>query len=269
MIHPNIKRLTDLPFHIAERSPHRAVLRHCHGDAIREISGREFLEQIRNVSAGLRALGLATGERVAVIAESRPEWCVSDLAVLTAGGVTVPVYPTLTSGQVRYILNDCGATIAIVSNRVQVEKVAAVRAHLSRLSTLIVMDIDGQPWPEGVVALPDVTARGRRRLISDAAAGPFYEKQSQAIARDALATIIYTSGTTGEPKGVMLTHGNILSNVEAAVELLRVSGDDVALSFLPLSHAFERMVRQPARPAQVRNRRPRFTGRRVANRRGW
>jgi long-chain acyl-CoA synthetase len=242
VIHPNIKTLADLPFHIAERFPHRTVLRHCLGDAIREVTGSELLEQIRSVSAGLRELGLATGGRVAVIAESRPEWCVSDLAVLTAGGVTVPVYPTLTSAQIRYILNDCSATLAVVSNRAQVEKIAAVRAHLSRLSTLVVTDTDGQPWPEGVVALSDVTARGRRRLISEAAAGPSCEEQSRATARDALATIIYTSGTTGEPKGVMLTHGNLLSNVEAAVELLRVTENDVALSFLPLSHAFERMV---------------------------
>ena len=242
VIHPNIKTVADLPFHIAERFPRRAILRHCRGDSISDISGSEFLEQVRNVSAGLRELGLATGERVAVIAESRPEWCVSDLAVLAAGSLTVPVYPTLTSGQVRYILNDCGASLAVVSNRVQVEKIAAVRAHLPRLSTLVVMDIDGQPWPQGVVTLPDVAARGRNRLTSDPAADRFYQEQSQTIARDALATIIYTSGTTGEPKGVMLTHGNILSNVEAAVELLKVTEDDVALSFLPLSHAFERMV---------------------------
>jgi long-chain acyl-CoA synthetase len=241
VIRANIKTLADLPFHVGEQFPHRPVLRHCLGDAIREVSGSEFLEQIRSLSAGLREIGLATGDRVAVIAESRPEWCVSDLAVLTAGGVTVPVYPTLTSGQIRYILNDCSATLAVVSNRVQVEKIAAVRAHLPRLSALVVMDTDGQTWPEGVVPLADVAARGRSRLIPDAAAGPVREP-SAPIARDALATIIYTSGTTGEPKGVMLTHGNILSNVEAAVELLRVTEDDVALSFLPLSHAFERMV---------------------------
>jgi long-chain acyl-CoA synthetase len=128
MIHPNIKTLADLPFQVAERFPDRAILRHCLGDAISEISGSEFLEQIHNLSVGLRELGLVPGERVAVIAESRPEWCVSDLAVLPAGGVTVPVYPTLTSAQIRNILNDCGATLAVVSNRVQVEKIAAVRA---------------------------------------------------------------------------------------------------------------------------------------------
>jgi long-chain acyl-CoA synthetase len=242
VIGPDIRTLADLPLQVAERFPRRAVLRQCRGDAIHEISGSEFLEQIRNVSVGLRDLGLTDDDRVAVIAESRPEWCVCDLAVQAAGGLTVPVYPTLTSGQVRYILDDCGASLAVVSNRVQVDKIAAVRTHLPRLSAVVVMDVDGRPWPEGVVPLPDIGARGHSRLISDAAAGPAFADRSAAITRDSLATIIYTSGTTGEPKGVMLTHGNILSNVEAAVALLGVTEDDVALSFLPLSHAFERMV---------------------------
>jgi long-chain acyl-CoA synthetase len=242
VIHRNIKTLADLSSHIAERFPDRVILRRCRRDAISEISGSEFLEQIRNVSVGLRDLGLTDGDRVAVISESRPEWCISDLAALAAGGLTVPVYPTLTCGQVLYILNDCGASLAVVSNRAQVEKIAAVRTHLSQLSTVVVMDIDGQPWPEGVVPLSDVGARGHSRLISESAAAPAFTHRSAAITRDSLATIIYTSGTTGQPKGVMLTHGNILSNVEAAVELLGVTEDDVALSFLPLSHAFERMV---------------------------
>jgi long-chain acyl-CoA synthetase len=242
MINRNIKTLADLPFHIAERFPRRALLRHCRGNGVIEISGGEFVEQIRDVSVGLRELGLAAGDRIAVIAESRPEWCVTDLAVLVAGGVTVPVYPTLTAGQVRYILNDCGAALAVVSNRTQVDKIAAVRAQLARVPTVVVMDVDGRQWPEGVATWPDVAARGRERLVSDADARRSFEERPAAIARDALATIVYTSGTTGEPKGVMLTHGNILSNVEAAVELLRVTEHDVALSFLPLSHAFERIV---------------------------
>jgi long-chain acyl-CoA synthetase len=232
-----VNTLADLPLRIAERFPDRAILRECRGGVLIGTSGRDFVAHVRNLRLGLSELGLAIGDRVAVIAESRPEWCVTDLAVLTAGGVTVPLYPTLTSGQTRNILNDCGATVVVVSNRAQVDKIAAIRRQLGALTTLVVMDADGRSWPEGVVTLADVATRGGTRLISGAA-----DDNSFAIGRDALATIIYTSGTTGEPKGVMLTHGNLLSNVEATVEVLRVSEDDVALSFLPLSHAFERMV---------------------------
>ena len=117
MINPNVKTLADLPFHIAGRFPERAILRHSVGSAFIDTSGHDLLERVRDLSLGLGELGVAAGDRVAVVAESRPEWCITDLAVLTAGGVTVPVYPTLTSGQVRYILNDCAATVAVVSNR--------------------------------------------------------------------------------------------------------------------------------------------------------
>jgi long-chain acyl-CoA synthetase len=242
VINPNVKTLADLPFHIAGRFPRRAILRHSLGDAFIDTSGHDFLEHVRDLSLGLGELGVAAGDRVAVIAESRPQWCVTDLAVLTAGGVTVPVYPTLTSGQVRYILNDCAARVAVVSNRAQVEKIAGIRAQLSGLATVVVMDADGQPWPEGVLTFADVATRGHQRLITGTAEARLFKERAAVIARDALATIIYTSGTTGEPKGVMLTHDNLLSNVEAAVGVLGVTDEDVALSFLPLSHAFERMV---------------------------
>jgi long-chain acyl-CoA synthetase len=237
-----VKTLADLPFHIAERSPHRVVLRQCDSDRAFDISGGELFEQIRDVSLGLSAFDLHAGDRVAVIADSRPEWCITDLAILAAGGITVPVYPTLMAGQVQHILNDCGAAIAVVANRTQVDKIAAVRGQLPALAMIVVIDADGRPWPEGVTTLADVAARGRRHLASDMAAAQIFEERGIALARDALATIIYTSGTTGEPKGVMLTHGNLLSNVEAAVEVFGVTSEDVALSFLPLSHAFERMV---------------------------
>jgi long-chain acyl-CoA synthetase len=242
LINRSVKTLGDLPFHIAGRFPNRAILRHSRSDGFIDTSGHDLLEHVRDLSLGLSELGLVPGDRVAVVAESRPEWCLTDLAVLTAGAVTVAVYPTLTSDQTRYILNDCGTRLTVVSDRVQVDKIAAVRAKLSGLATVVVMDADGQAWPEGVVTLAEVFARGRRRVATGADQGHLFKERAGAIARDALATIIYTSGTSGEPKGVMLTHGNVLCNVEAAVELLAVTDEDVALSFLPLSHAFERMV---------------------------
>ena len=240
---PNAKltTLAELPFDLADRFGARPVLRHCRPGAI-DVLGRDLLERVRDLSVGLSQLGLAAGVRVAVVAESRPEWCLVDLSVLAAGGVTVPVYPTLTPGQIRYILHDCGAAIVVVSDRIQVEKITAVWTELPALTTVAVMDADGRPWPDGVLTLADVVARGRRQLAAHPTEVRAFEQQAAAVTRDALATIIYTSGTTGESKGVMLTHENLLSNIEAATAILKVTDRDVALSFLPLSHAFERLV---------------------------
>ena len=242
MISPNVKTLADLPFRAAERFINRPVLRQSRGETLIDTSGRELLGQVRDLSLGLGELGLGDGVHVALVAENRSEWCVTDMAVLTAGGVTVPVYPTLTSEQVRYLLKDSGATLAVVSNRAQVDKMATIRQQLPSLGTVVVMDGDGQSWPANVMTLADVAARGHHRLITDPSEERRFAEAAAALGRDALATIIYTSGTTGEPKGVMLTHDNLLSNVVAAVGVLAVTEDDVALSFLPLSHAFERMV---------------------------
>ena len=169
MINPNIKTLADLPFEIARRFPDRTVLRHSLGDAFIDTSGHEFLERVRNLSLGLGELGLAAGDRVAVVAETRPEWCITDFAVLTAAGVTVPIYPTLTIRQVGHILNDCGAKLAVVSDRAQVEKIAALRTQLSGLATVVVMDASTGRWPEGVMTLAEVATRGHQRLMIDSA----------------------------------------------------------------------------------------------------
>jgi len=242
VINPNVTTLADLAFQAAALCPRRTVLRRSQGDTFIDMSGRELFEQVRDLSLGLTDLGLSEGDRVALVAENRPEWCVTDLAVLTAGAVTVPIYPTLTSAQVLYLLNDCGAKLAVVSDRAAVEKIAAVRAQVSGFAMTIVMDADDQPWPAGVTPFAEVAAHGRQCLLTDAAGVRRFEERAASIRRDAVATIIYTSGTGGDPKGVMLTHHNLLSNVDAAVTVLGVASDDVALTFLPLSHAFERMV---------------------------
>ncbi|MEX1129426.1 MAG: long-chain fatty acid--CoA ligase [Vicinamibacterales bacterium] len=237
-----MRTLADLALHAARGSPDRAVVRQCRGDTVVDTSGRDFFSWVRDLSLGLEELGLAAGDRVAVVAEGCPEWCATDLAVAAAGGVTVPVYPTLTAAQAGYIVNDSGATLAVVSNRTQVEKLIGREARLSGLTAILVMDVDGGPWPKGVVPLRDLAARGRQRVLTRADEAQHFEERVAALDRQALATIIYTSGTTGEPKGVMLTHHNVLSNVEATTDLLGVTADDVALSFLPISHAFERIA---------------------------
>jgi long-chain acyl-CoA synthetase len=217
------------------------LIRHCRAEGAREISTRDFFDEIRDLSLGLSALGAASGDRVAIISESRPEWVLCDLAVLALGAVTVPIYPTLSAAQARYILEDSGARLAIVSTRLQLDKVQDVRHLLPALIAVVMMD-EAAAARASVLGLEELQRRGHEQMNSQWGAGKDFRDAARAIQPDQLATIIYTSGTTGEPKGVMLTHANLLSNLIAAAEVLDVGPDDVSLSFLPLSHAFERMA---------------------------
>ena len=240
---PDVHTIADLPFHVLGRFQKPQFVGRARGGQIEWLSGKEFFEGIRDLSLGLSSLGMRAGDRVALVAESRPEWLSVDLAVLTAGAVTVPIYPTLSASQVRYILADSASSIAIVSTRLQLEKIQEVRHQLPALQAVIVMDataVAGQS--PSVLPLADVSARGHARMTAEWGAGREFREAARAVRPDHLATIIYTSGTTGEPKGVMLTHAALVSNLVAAARVLEVSDDDVGLSFLPLSHAFERMV---------------------------
>lgn len=239
-IEPDVQTLADLPFHIMGRYPSPLCIGRCSGAEIVGLSSQELFERVRDLALGFGALGMARGDRVAISAESRPEWVLSDLGVLSGGGVTVPIYPTLSSSQVLYILQDCGARLAIVSTRLQLEKIQEVRHLLPSLEAVVVMDAAAAH--ASVRSLADVEARGHARMTGEWGAGKAFRDAARAVQSSDLATIIYTSGTTGEPKGVMLTHANLVSNLRAAARALEVGHDDVALSFLPLSHAFERMV---------------------------
>ncbi len=244
-IDADVKTIADLPFHMMGRFPKPLTLGRCRGEHVIELSSKEVFERIRDLSLGFRALGISRGDRVAIIAESRPEWLLCDLAVLTAGAVTVPIYPTLSAAQARYILHDSGARLAIVSTKLQLEKIQEIRHLLPTLEAVILVDAPADAPPPGspsVLSLEEVERRGHTRMTGEWGAGRSFRDEARAIGRQDLATIIYTSGTTGEPKGVMLTHGNLTSNMRATADALSLSQDDVALSFLPLSHAFERMV---------------------------
>jgi long-chain acyl-CoA synthetase len=244
-IEADVNTIADLPFHMMGRFPKPVTLGRCRAATVVELSSKEVFERIRDLSLGFRALGASRGDRVAIVAESRPEWLLCDLAILTAGAVTVPIYPTLSSGQARYILDDSGARLAIVSTRLQLEKIQEVRHLLPALEAVIVMDppagtpLLGSP---SVLSLEELERRGHARMTGEWGAGRSFRDDARAVSAGDLATIIYTSGTTGEPKGVMLTHANLVSNMRAASDALDISHEDVALSFLPLSHAFERMV---------------------------
>jgi long-chain acyl-CoA synthetase len=206
------------------------------GGAYRPISHSEVSTRVRHAARGLQSLGVRRGDRVSILSENRPEWAIADFASLTAGLTDVPIYPTLPADQIAYMLKDSGAVAIFVSGRVQAEKIKEVRGQLPALKTVIGFErIPGLTD----VSLAELEKRGAQGETEETTAR--YRSEALSVKPDDVATIIYTSGTTGDPKGVMLTHDNIFSNVAATRTAVPFEGRDVALSFLPLSHIFERM----------------------------
>jgi long-chain acyl-CoA synthetase len=230
------RTLCEIFYHSVEtfRKPdHLEVKR---GGSWHDISSEEFRRAVEELSMGLRALGVEKGDRVALLSENRPEWAYVDLATLCAAAADVPIYPNLMPAQVLYVLNDSQAKVAFASSAAQVKKLAEVRDKAPHLQHVIRFD---DPPQEGTLSLDEVRARGREALAADREA---VKRRAAEVAPDDLATLIYTSGTTGDPKGVMLTHDNIVSNVHGSLAAFGDIGPaDVALSFLPLCHIFERM----------------------------
>jgi long-chain acyl-CoA synthetase len=205
--------------------------------AWRQVPHTEVLERVRRMSLALRDLGLARGDRVAILSENRPEWAFADWACLTAQLADVPIYPTLPAEQITHLLVNSGARAIFVSNEQQAAKIAAIRKDAPALAHVITFAATADGSAD--MTLADLEARGAALDLPESAAR--WRTDALAVDPDDLATIIYTSGTTGLPKGVMLTHDNIFSNVGAGAACIPFSGDDVALSFLPLCHIFERM----------------------------
>lgn len=231
------RTLTELFFGAMDRFASRPVaLRAKRDGAWRDISHAELLRQVHGFSAGLLALGVRPGDRVAILSENRPEWAVTDFACLTARCADVPVYPTLPANQIAYILQDSGSVAVCCSSAEQLAKILEIRGKVPSLKHVIVFDADAAR--DGALTFASVLAKG------EAAKGnhPSWRSDALAAKPDDLATLIYTSGTTGDPKGVMLTHGNITSDVLAGLEVLDLRSSDECLSFLPLSHIFERMA---------------------------
>jgi long-chain acyl-CoA synthetase len=206
----------------------------------RDYAHQDVLDRVTRLAAWLDGLGVGAGDRVAILAENRPEWAITDYAVLGLGAADVPIYPTLPSNQVAFILNDSEARAVLVSTREQLDKILEIRDQVPSLRAIVAFD--DPAGAKGVERFSDVLDQGRRAVEE----GRFADFRERALAagRDDLATLIYTSGTTGDPKGVMLTHYNIASNVEGVRQhgLFEMGPGDVAISFLPLSHSFERMV---------------------------
>jgi long-chain acyl-CoA synthetase len=200
------------------------------------ISTEEFGRKIRHFSLGLRDLGMDKGDKLIILSENRPEWTMTDFACICQGGITVPVYTTLVPEQVKYIINDSDARFVVFSNTEMWSKLAVVRAELPLVKHFITF---ADKAPEGCLTMGQVIERGAR---IDRDEPVLFEKIAFSLKPEDEASIIYTSGTTGVPKGVILTHGNFVSNVTTAADLLEFTAKDTVLSFLPLSHVLERMV---------------------------
>ena len=233
---PEAQTLNQLYFGALERFGTRPVVFRAKRDGHwTELSYRELADRVQDLSLGLLELGVAPGDRVAILSENRPEWAIADYACLAARCTDVPIYPTLPAKQVEYNLCDSGAVALFVSTRHQLEKVSAIRQRVPALRHII--SFDNELGGPDVLTLDQVYARGRAARDRH----PNWKQRALEATAGDLATLIYTSGTTGDAKGVMLTHGNITSNVTTCCTLFTFRETDECLSFLPLSHIFERM----------------------------
>jgi long-chain acyl-CoA synthetase len=227
----SLRTLNDILFAVVERDA-RVVMMHRQPIQWISISSQEFYRSVIGVARALREWGIKKGDRVAILSENRPEWTIADFACLLLGAVVVPVYTTLTDEQTAYLLNDSGARAIFVSSEAQLQKVQAIQSR-TPIEKIVVMD-----------SVETAHAFPMHRLMNEGPPyrDPQFDALAQAVGPDDLATIIYTSGTTGVPKGAMLTHGNMASNINYSLADFPVDNDEISISFLPLSHVTARHV---------------------------
>jgi long-chain acyl-CoA synthetase len=208
------------------------------GGQWRPISAADFGFTVKALSLGLNSLGIQPGDRIAILSENRPEWAMADFAAQCAGVASVPIYPTLPANQIAPLLRDAGARAIFVSVSEQLGKIMTIKKECPAIEYVIAIEA-GPPQEAGYLTFAQVVDKGRATL--EMSPGVFEQRAARVRPED-LATIIYTSGTTGEPKGAMLSHGNFVSNIVNSCKVVPISNEATALSFLPLSHVFERMI---------------------------
>jgi long-chain acyl-CoA synthetase len=209
--------LTQLLLEAVDRFGDRPAHLTIQEDGFRAFSYREVLTKAREVSGGLSVLEVERGDRVAILSDGRPEWSQTDFGALCSGVPLVPVHSTLTVSQIAYILADSGARALFASDREQLEKGLAARSALGEPLPVVVFDPPGE-MPEGVISWSDFLDRGRQAL--EGTSEEAFRRAALAADPHEPATILYTSGTTGDPKGVVLTHNNIFSNVKATEQVV-------------------------------------------------
>lgn len=225
-----LSRIFDLPFHQLKNYPKKDALAAKINGKWELTSTEEFIEQAKLFSMGLLKLGINKNDKIAIIANNRPEWLIADLGISMIGAINVPIYPTITPEDYEYIMNNAEVKLCIVSDKELVEKVNSIKELVSSLQDIYSFDkIEGiKHWSK----IKELDPSGDQSIL---------DQKMASIDETELATLIYTSGTTGRPKGVMLSHKNLVSNALESRKRLPVHEDTSALSFLPLSHVYERM----------------------------
>ncbi len=226
-----IKRLFDLPYYQLEKFPQPdAFADKINGEWIKT-STKSYVDQANALSRGLLKLGIQDGDKIALISNNRSEWNICDIGIQQIGGISVPVYPTISADVYDYIFNDAEVKVCFVSDQELYDKVLSIKDKVSSLTHVFTFnDVEG------------ATSWKTLLEVADSTLDVEIEKRKADISYEDLVTIIYTSGTTGNPKGVMLSHKNLLSNVIACKPRLPVSPGARSLSFLPVCHVYERML---------------------------
>ena len=230
------RTLPELFLQAIERHDRPDLMRYKAGGDWAKIPAREFREEVELAAHGLIDLGIQAGDRIALLSENRPGWALADLATLSVGAWVVPIYTSLPPDEVQYILEDSGARACVVSTAPQLAKVLEVRDRCPSLSWVISLEPVDREEERLLTARP-LVERGREARAARPAA---VDERRAGIQPEETATILYTSGTTGRPKGVMLSHRNLVTNTIDALESLEITPSDLHLSWLPLSHSFER-----------------------------
>ena len=202
------------------------------------LKGKDIKNVVKEVSSALHSLGINKQDKVAIMSNNSPRWAMSDYGILCSGAVTVTIYPTLIQSQVDYIINDSNSKLIFVENKEQLDKAIKSKENCSSLKHIIVMNDTYNGNDENIMNYLDFLELGNEYLNKE---NINFDDLAKTSNPDDLLTLIYTSGTTGTPKGVMLTHDNLCSNILATVKGVEFTDDDTLLSFLPLSHVFERM----------------------------
>jgi len=237
-----VRSIAHVFFHAAERYPDRPAFKERGGDG-RVWTYGELAQAVRETALGFSTLGIASGDRVGLFADNSVRWLMSDLSILALGAADVPRGTDTSPGELDYLIRHSGARIVVLENRRVLDELSAVLTDIADLRCIILLEgnyREGDPRP--LLSLDEVRERGRSRMAKGATLTPFLDRSRGSDT----ATIVYTSGTTGRPKGVVLTHDNILHNIRAVPAVVEFTPDDVFLSILPAWHMFERLIEYAA-----------------------